>query len=282
MIVDPNESRWTGFLRNSDGEKSRRKMILLIVLAVHLAFTVLDACVFHGPIAGWLIDATGPGRLIVENTEYRFRPRQNEIVMTWTESVIRNRSHWGEGEKHSRTIPLDPMPPEFARCYVEVTVDPNAPPMIPMMHFNSDEIAPMPYFTEENVIGTDPEVATGQRPTGLPPDMVFHLRVRQEDVPALSREFVLSYSLYTTMMIPYSKANNGRRVMLMTTDGIMPYYDEARWDAESRPHKMPSRGGGMFLRIVLMPFAAIPDYLGLIIKIFINILFISWWASAFK
>jgi len=281
MIVDPNESRWTRFLRNSDGKIPCWKIILLIVLAVHLVFTVLDACVFHGPFAGWLIEATGPGKLFVGNTEYRIRPRQNEIVMTWTESVIRNRSHWGM-EKHSRTIPLDPMPPEFARCYVEITVDPNAPPMIPGMHFNSDEIAPMPFFMEENVIGTDPEVAPGQRPTRLPQDMVFHLRVRPEDVPSLSREFVLNIDRYSspsmTMMFPYSGTHDGRRAMLMTTDSLMPYYDEIKLDAQSRPHKMPSRIGGMLLRIVLMPFATIPDYVMLIAYI----CFLSWWAAAFK
>jgi len=284
MIVDPNESRWTAFLRNSDGKIPCWKKILLVVLAVHLVFTVLDACVFHGPFAGQLIDATGPGKLFVGNTEYRIRPRQNEIVMTWTESVIRNRSQLGKGkgEKHSRTIPLDPMPPEFARCYVDVTIDQNAPPMTPEMHFNSDEIAPMPYFGEGNVIGTDPEVATGQLPTRLPPDMVFHLRVRPEDVSALSGEFVLTYSRYShpTMMFPYSKANSGRRAMLMTANGIdpYPYYNEICWEAEARPHKMPSRVGGMLLRIVLMPFATVPDYVMLIGYIF----FLSRWAAAFK
>ena len=267
MILDPNDSPGPSFLRNSDGKISRRKIILLIVLAVHLVFTVLDACVFHGPIAAWLINATGPGRLIVENTEYRFRPRQNEIVMTWTESVIRNRSHWGKGEKHSRTIPLDPMPTEFARCYVDVTVDPDAPAMFPMP-FHAEYLAPIPYLGEENVIGTDPEIAPGQ----LPKDMVIHLRVRPEDVSALSEQFYVRISQYDgTLLVPYSKAGNGRREMLMTTprdDDPRPYYNELLWDAESRPHKMPSRFWGMLKRIVLMPIVVIPDYVVIINNMF--------------
>ena len=279
MIVDPNERPRTNIVSNPAKKMSRWKKILLIVLAVHLVFTVFDACVFHGPGASWLIRATGPGRLAVENIEYRVRPRQNELVMTWTESVLRDRYHWGKGEQHSRTIPLDPMPSDFARCYVDVTVDPDAPAMIPMMHFNAEEIAPMTFFGEENVIGTEPEnIPTDQRL--LPPDLVVHLRVRPEDVSALSEQFYLCFHNGGTIMLPYSKAGKDRRVMLMATYRYdpKPFYDEIRREAESRPHKMPSRVGGMLERIVLMPFAVIPDYVLDILLIVFN----TWWAAQFK
>ena len=279
MIVDPNERPRTNIVSNPAKKISRWKKVLLIILAVHLVFTVFDACVFHGPCASWLMRATGPGRLAVENTEYRVRPRQNEIVVTWTESVLRDRYHWGKGEQHSRTIPLDPMPSEFARCYVDVTVDPDAPAMIPMMHFNAEEIAPMTFFGEENVIGTVPEeIPTDQRL--LPPDLVVHLRVRPEDVSALSEQFYLCFHNGGTIMLPYSKAGNGRRVMLMATYRYdpKPFYDEIRREAESRPHKMPSRVGGMLERIVLMPFVVIPDY----VLDILFILFNMWWAAQFK
>ena len=292
MIVDPNklklpETDIPSALETDipstptpDRKKSRWKKFLLIILAIHLVFTVFDACVFHGPGASWLIRATGPGRLAVENTEYRVRPRQNEIVVTWTESVKRGRSHWGKGEKHSRTIPLDPMPSELARCYVDVTVDPDAPEMIPMMHFNADEIAPMTFFSEENVIGTVPEEITMDQMSHLPPEMVFRMKVRPEDVSALSEQFYLCFQKGGTIMLPYSKAGNGRRVMLMATNGHgpRPFYDEIRWEAEARPHKMPSRVGGMLQRIVLMPFAVIPDY----VLDILFILFNMWWAAQFK
>ena len=279
MIVDPNERPETNIVSNPAKKMSRWKKVLLIILAIHLVFTVFDACVFHGPGASWLMRATGPGRLAVENTEYRVRPRQNEIVVTWTESVLRDRYHWGKGEQHSRTIPLDPMPSELARCYVDVTVDPDAPAMIPMMHFNAEEIAPMTFFGEENVIGTEPEeIPTDQRL--LPPDLVVHLRVRPEDVSALSEQFYLCFHNGGTIMLPYSKAGNGRRVMLMATYRYdpKPFYDEIRREAESRPHKMPSRVGGMLERIVLMPFAVIPDY----VLDILFILFNMWWAAQFK
>ncbi len=267
MIVNPNERPATGIVSNSTGKMPRWKKILLIVLVVHLVFTVLDACSIQGPCAHWLIESTGPGQLVIDRLEYRVRPRQNEIVMTWTESVIRNRTHWGEGEKHSRTIPLDPMPTEFARCYVDVTVDPDAPAMFPMP-FHAEYLAPIPYLGEENVIGTDPEIAPGQ----LPQDMVIHLRVRPEDVSALSEQFYVRISQYDgTLLVPYSKAGNGRREMLMPPprdDDPRPYYNELLWDAESRPHKMPSRFWGMLKRIALMPIVVIPDYVAIINNMF--------------
>ena len=289
MIVNPNESPSISIVSDTTGKMPPWKKILFILLAVHLVFTLFDACIFHGPCASWLIGATGPAHLAIENIEYSFRPRQNEIVMTWTEAVIRNRSHWGKGEQHTRTIPLDPMPPEFARCYVDVTVDPTAPQMIPMMHFGSEEIlAPMPFFSQENVIGTIPEEVLNwnmnQLPH-LPPEMVFQLRIRREDLPALSKEFYLHFSPNgSTILLPYSKARNDRREMLMATNGIdpKPYYDEIRWDLENHPHKMPSRFGGMLKRIVLMPFVVIPDYVLDIIEFVGRFLFISWWASAWK
>ena len=259
MIVNPNERPATGNLKDTTGKMPRWKKILLIVLAVHLVFTLLDACSIQGPCAHHLIESTGPGQLVIDHLEYRVRSRQNELEMTWTESVIRGRTIWREGEKQSRTIPLDPMPTEFARCYVDVTVDPDAPEMFPMS-FNSDLLAPIPYLGEENVIGTDPDISTGSG--HLPPDMVVHLRVRPEDVPALSKQFYVTISKYNgTLMVPYSRAGNGRREMLMTPDGNeRPYSNELLWDAESRPHKMPSRFLGLLQRIVLMPIVVIPDY----------------------
>ena len=321
MIVNPNERPATGIVSNSTGKMPRWKKILLIVLAVHLVFTVLDACsiqgpcadehietietdipstptpekkkshwkkvlvllivlsihltftvfdafVFHGPFARDLLRATADtGHVEIDRLEYHIVPERNEIVMTWEEPVIRNRSHWGEAEKHSRTIPLDPLPPEFARCYVDVTVDPDAPAMFPMS-FGSDLLAPIPYLGEENVIGTDPDISTGSG--HLPPDMVVHLRVRPEDVSALSEQFYVTISKYNgTLMVPYSRAGSGLREMLMTPDGNeRPYSDELLWDAESRPHKMPSRFWGMLQRIVLMPIVVIPDYVAIINNMF--------------
>ena len=288
MIVNPNESPSIGIVSDTTGKMPRWKKILFILLAVHLVFTLFDACVFHGPCASWLIGATEPGYLVIEHIEYRCRPRQNEIVMTWKESVRRGRTRWGEGEQFSRTIPLDPMPEEFTRCYVDITFDQNAPAMIPMMHFGSEEVAPMPYFSQENVIGTIPEEVLNwnmNQLTHLPPEMVFQLRIRREDLPALSKEFYLHFSPNgSTILLPYSRDGNGRRVMLMATNGIdpKPYYDEIRWDLENHPHKMPSELGSMLKRIVLMPFVVIPDYVLDIIEFVGRFLFISWWAQAWK
>ena len=247
----------------------KKVLVLLIVLTIHLAFTLLDAFVFRGPCARDLLRSTSDtGHIEIDRLEYHIVPERNEIVMTWEEPVIRNRSHWGEAEKHSRTIPLDPLPPEFARCYVDVTVDPDAPAMTQMPFGGDEYLAPIPYLDEGNVIGTDPEIPPGPRRQELPPDMVVHLRVRPEDVPALSKQFHLTirkqkFSVTArTLMVPYPNAGNGRREMLMTTtrDDERPYHLELWEEAKSRPHKMPSRVGPMLARIVLLPIVVIPDY----------------------
>ena len=281
MIVDPNklklpETDIPSALETDipstpapDRKKSRWKIILLIVLAIHLAFTVCDAFVFRGPCArDWMKSTEDTGHIEIDRLEYHIVPERNEIVMTWTEPVILNRSRWGEAEKHSRTIPLDPLPPEFARCYVDVTVDPDAPAMIQMPYGGDEYLAPIPYLDEGNVIGTDPEIPPGPRRQELPPDMVVHLRVRPKDVPALSKQFHLTirkqkFSVTAgTLMVPYPNAGNGRREMLMTTtrDDERPYRLELWEEAKSRPHKMPSKVGPMLVRIVLLPIVVIPDY----------------------
>ena len=277
MIVDPNESRWTGFLRNSDGKISRWKMILLIVLAVHLMFTVLDACVFHCMFASWLINVTGPGYLMVSNLEYRIKPRQNEIVMSWTETVVHGAR--GKEEKFTRSIPLDPLPPEFARCYVEVTVDPDAPPVDTKYYENNSR---MPEFGEDNVIRTDPETLTVWQAENWPPDMVFHLALRPEDLRILSHEFIVSASVggykFSRILFPLSGSRNDtRREMLLSRTERYPYFDDLEEKSKAHWQKKPSVGG-MLLRIILMPIVSIGDYFALILYI----RFLFWWAGAFK
>ena len=286
MIVDPNkikianpdkslETIETDIPSTSTPAPEKKKsswkkvLVLVIVLTIHLAFTLLDAFVFRGPCArDWMNSTEDTGHIEIDRLEYHIVPERNEIVMTWEEPVIRNRSHWGEAEKHSRTIPLDPLPPEFARCYVDVTVDPDAPAMIQMPYGGDEYLAPIPYLDEGNVIGTDPEIPPGPRRQELPPDMVVHLRVRPKDVPALSEQFHLTirkqkFSVTAgTLMVPYPNAGNGRREMLMTTtrDDERPYRLELWEEAKSRPHKMPSKVGPMIARVVLLPFVVIPDY----------------------
>ena len=282
MIVDPNKLKLpetdipsaleTDIPGTPAPEKKKsswkKVLILLIVLVIHLAFTVLDAFVFRGPFArDWIRSTEDTGHIEIDRLEYHIVPERNEIVMTWEEPVILNRSRWGEAEKHSRTIPLDPLPPEFARCYVDVTVDPDAPAMT-QMYPGAEYLAPTPYLDEGNVIGTDPEIPPGARRQELPPDMVVHLRVRPKDVPALSKQFHVTirkqkFSVTAgTLMVPYPDAGNGLREMLMTTtlDDEKPYRPELWEEAKSRPHKMPSRVGPMLARVVMLPIAVIPDY----------------------
>ena len=111
--------------------------------------------------------------------------------------------------------------------------------------------------------GTDPEIAPEARRWDLPPDMVFHLRVRPKDVSALSEQFHLTISKHAyTLLVPYPNAGNGLREMLMTTtrDSYRPYSIELKQEARSRPRKMPSKVVPMLSRIVMLPIAVIPDY----------------------
>ena len=257
MIVDPNESRWTGFLRNSDGEIPRWKKILLI-------------------------NATGPGALWIDNLEYRIKPRQNEIVMSWTETVMHEghsilNGAWQEKEeKFTRSIPLDPLPPEFARCYVEVTVDPDAPPVDTVPY---DHMCAMPHFWEGNVIRTEPETFTDARRVYLPPDLVFHLAVRPEDLHILSHEFIVTAKIdgykISRVLFPLSgRRNDSRREMLLSRTERYPYFDDLK-ESEVHWQKKPSVGG-MLLRIILMPIVSIGDYFALILCIHY---FLFWLAA---
>ena len=83
MIVDPNklklpETDIPSALETDipstpapDRKKSRWKIILLIVLVIHLAFTLLDAFVFRGPCARDWMNSTedrGTSRSTASNT----------------------------------------------------------------------------------------------------------------------------------------------------------------------------------------------------------------------
>ena len=81
MIVKQNEAPGNGTKK----QFWQGKKLLFFFLAMHLAFTVLDACVLHGPCADWFMSRIGPGRLEIGGLGYRIEPEENEIVLNWGE-----------------------------------------------------------------------------------------------------------------------------------------------------------------------------------------------------
>jgi len=294
MTDNPNKSPRRGFLRDSDGKIPRWKKILIAILILHIIFTVCDALGIigiRGPGANAVLSLTGPGYLDIDDLQYRIEPKQNEIVMVWTESVRRSTLASGKKERVMHRIPLDPLPREFVRCFVEVTVDPDAP-AVSSVHYS--KMSEMPVFKWDNVIRTEPETLTAKQFHQLPPDMVFHMSVRPEDLRTLSGEFILEMKpvierkdervdeTYSThrIVFPYSNSQqDSRREMIVPAAAtVEPYYKEVLSRRMAEHNQKSVSVAGVILRIVLMPFATIPDYFALIFYL----RFISRWGAAFK
>ena len=277
MIVNPNDSGMSdikiGLPHDREGKRPRGVKILIAILIVHFLFTLFDAFVFQGPAAYKLLHVTGPGTRYVTDPEYRIRPKQNEIVMNWTESVYDPWSEtMGKETSFTREIPLDPLPPELARCRLEVTIDPAAPrvqrPRTRQTRRGPPDVSSMsvkaPSFDAGNVIGTEPDnLSLSLLGAGNP---VIRLKVHPVDERVLSHEFILCIDPRGgghTLVFPYSVGADGRREVIVSTSGPNPFESELEDRTMEFAHKAPSPGR-MFKRIVMMPFAAIPDFFSLL------------------
>lgn len=255
------------------------KKLLFFFLAMHLAFTVVDSCVLHGPCADWFMSRIGPGRLVIGGLGYRIEPEQNEIVLNWGEQVRQRDFHFDEpGVGYSEHIALDPLPPDLTRCYVEVTVDPEAHPVVEK-RFDTIMRGATPYFEPENILGTEPATLTAEQAVDLPPDMVFRLRVRPEDVPVLSREFILKANPGTPiekMLFPCpGDPVDGRYTMVTSKTETGPYYLATLKQKIVDHTYNPVSILRMIPVVVLMPIAVIPDYLTELFLIIFYALFFS-------
>ena len=226
MTTLPNEQPKTETPGKPRGKGSCLLKLLIAILAGHLIVTILDATLFHGVLVEQFLFESGAGQLEIDNLVYHIVPEQNEIVMTWTESVTRRTRPFGKTqtkmneETFERHIPLDPLPPELVRCYIDVTVDPGAHP-VGLGRYDGIP-AQIPAFWEWNVTRTEPEAIHADQCHDLPPDMVFHITIRPEDIGVLSREFFLSARPewhISMIMFPYAVEEDGRRVMYMTRNG---------------------------------------------------------------
>lgn len=247
--------------------KKRRlwKKILLGLLIIHLVFTVIDALWLHGPGVSVVLQYQGKTQLTVNDLRYRIEPETNELVITWTDS--RGTSIRGKREQFERRIALDPLPEEIVRCFVDVTIDPDAPP--PKIHPPRDR--PFgdlgPWFTEEHAVLVEPSELSVEQSYDLPPDMVFRLTVRPEDVPQLSGMFVMTPRLgghhsYLNM-IPQPGEQDGRRVMYLArkgNGGYTPFYNDlcVMWRQE---REKPDSFLTVCWKILLLPLASLPDWI---------------------
>jgi len=255
------------------------KKLLFFFLAVHLVFTVVDSCFLHGPCADWFMSRIGPGRLEIGGLGYRIEPEQNELVLNWGEQVRQRDFHFDEpGIGYSEHIPLAPLPPDLTRCYVEVTVDQEAHPVVEK-RFDTIMRGATPYFEPDNIIGTERATLTAEQAGDLPPDMVFRLRVRPEDVPILSREFILKANPGTPiekMLFPCPGDPDGdRRTMVMSKTETGPYYLATLKQKIVDHTYNPVSILRMIPVVVLMPIAVIPDYLAELFLIIFYALFFS-------
>ena len=265
-------------------KKPRKKMrlwkkILLGLLAVHLLFTVIDALWLHGPGVSAVFQYLGETQLTVSDLRYRIDPETNELAITWTESFdtsilpipVYSIPAWAKihekTEHPERRIPLDPVPEEIVRCFVDVTADPDTPPLRTMPPLAGPLGDLGPWFTEENAVLVDPLEFNAWQLNDLPPDMVFRLTLRPEDVPLLSDMFVMTPKLgeYSSflLMIPQPGEQDGRRVMYLARKGgggYTPYYEDlcVKWRQVSQE---PDGFLTVCWKILWLPIAALPDWI---------------------
>ena len=261
--------------------KKRRlwKKILLGLLAVHLLFTVIDALWLHGPGVSGVFQYLGETQLTVSDLRYRIEPETNELAITWTESFdtsilpvpVYSLSVWAKihrkTEPCERRIALDPLPEEIVRCFVDVTVTPDAPPprTMPPLAGALGDLGP--WFTEEHAVLVEPSESQDMISYELPPDMVFRLTMRPEDVSLLSDMFVMTPRLgeyhSSLIMIPQPGEQDGRRVMYLARKGgggYTPYYEDlcVKWRQVSQE---PDGFLTVCWKILWLPLAALPDWI---------------------
>lgn len=268
-------------------KKPRKKMrlwkkILLGLLIIHLLFTVVDALWLHCPGVSDVFRYLGETQLTVSDLRYRIEPETNELVVTWTESFdtsilpvpVYSLSAWAKihrkTEPCERRIALDPLPEEIVRCFVDVTVTPDAPTTKTMPPLAGALGDLGPWFTEEHAVLAEP-LEFNWNSYDLPPDMVFRLTVRPEDVPRLSGMFIMTPRLgeYSSffIMIPQPGEQDGRRVMFLSrrgSGGATPCNEDLGklWLREMEDlSKEPDGFLTVCWKILWLPLAALPDWI---------------------
>jgi len=292
--MNETKEKTTASAGSETQKKPRRKMrlrekILLGLLIIHLVFTVIDVLWLCGPCVSAVLQYLGETQLTVSDLRYRIEPETNELVITWTESFdtsilpipVYSIPVWAKihekTEQPERRIPLDPLPEEMVRCFVDVTISPDAPP--PQMQ--APLAGPLGYlgprFVEEHAVLVEPREFTFEQLYHLPPDMVFRLTVRPEDVPRLSGMFVMTPRLgeYPSflIMIPQPGEQDGRRVMYLPGgEGATPFFEDlgTRWHLERE--KLSQEPDGFLTvcwKILWLPLAALPDWIWCAYALFI-------------
>jgi hypothetical protein len=286
--MNETEEKPTAPAGSETQKKPRKKMrlwkkILLGLLAVHLLFTAIDALWLHGPGVSGVIQYLGETQLTVSDLRYRIEPETNELVITWTESFdtsilpapVFSLRGWPiiheKTEKCERRIALDPLPEELVQCFVDVTVTPDASPPRMMPPLAGALVDLGPRLVEEHAVLAEPLEFNAGQLNDLPPDMVFRLTLRPEDVPLLSDMFVMTPKLgeYSSflIMIPQPGEQDGRRVMFLSrrgAGGATPYYEDlcVKWRQEMEDlSREPDGFLTVCWKILWLPLAALPDWI---------------------
>ncbi len=286
--MNETEEKPTAPAGSETQKKPRKKMrlwkkILLGLLIIHLLFTVVDALWLHGPGVSDVFRYLGETQLTVSDLRYRIDPQTNELAITWTESFdtsilpvpVYSLSVWPKihrkTEPCERRIALDPLPEEIVRCFVDVTVTPDAPPPRTMPPLAGPLGDLGPWFTEEHAVLVEPSESQDMISYELPPDMVFRLTVRPEDVPQLSGMFIMTPRLgghpSFLIMIPQPGEQDGRRVMFLSrrgAGGATPYYEDlcVKWRQEMEDlSREPDGFLTVCWKILWLPLAALPDWI---------------------
>ena len=303
--MNETEERTTAPAGSETQKKPRKKRrlwkkILLGLLIIHLLFTVVDALWLHCPGVSDVFRYLGETQLTVSDLRYRIEPETNELAITWTESFdtsilpipVYSIPAWAKihekTEKCERRIALDPLPEEIVRCFVDVTVTPDAPPprTMPPLAGALGDLGP--WFTEEHAVLVEPSESQDMISYELPPDMVFRLTVRPEDVSQLSGMFIMTPRLgeyhSSLIMIPQPDEQDGRRVMFLSrrgAGGATPYYEDlcVKWRQEMEDlSREPDGFLTVCWKIVWLPFASLPDWLWGAYGLFILFMLSLFWA----
>ena len=123
---------------------------------------------------------------------------------------------WTISDAYEKSFPLDPLPSELVRFYLDVEPDPDAKPVWWVDWYKTK----IPCFQDNPAerVGDAPESAQNER--WIADGETFRLRVRPEDMAVLSEPFVITIrdrnSSITTLFLLIPCAQEGNRYTMVT------------------------------------------------------------------
>ena len=212
--------------------KKRIAMILfLLFLFLYVTFAILDAMVLKlsGYLGTW--DAIGKREIVIGNLDYAVSPDRTEIVLNY-DLVTKYYDSWAATTPDGRPvpsrsssvpaetrIPLDPMPDELAKCFIQVEYDSGSFEGFGgrrvdnrytgrLGNANGIQGEVLPLCTDLHLVGERNKIRFSRafRDT-LPDGLEYTLVLRPEDEPVLSGVFACQEKTSNAilLMIPYDR-----------------------------------------------------------------------------